>query len=170
MSDFDTYRWVIQEWLEIGEVQRASRLLDKLSVATKEISDFQELVVQTSAFKEADALGITVRPVGYDAAEGPFVLSARDRRGIYLSTWYQGRVEAVDTERVTLVLATTTEPKRVFRKSLTLLEWDKLCNLPPDVGWFVEIGEYGDEVQIARFIPLPKKSTHFPEDRLEKNK
>lgn len=158
------HRWVIQEWLEMGEVQRAEKLLNKLSTVTREIPDFQDLVVETSAFKEADALGVTVRPVGYDGDGGPYVLSANDRRGTPLSNWYQARVESVDNEQATLILATTTPPKRVFRKSIPLVEWDKLCNLPPEQGWFVEIGEYGDEVQIARLAPAPIRPIRKPYD------
>lgn len=73
---------------------------------------------------------------------GPYGLPP-SHKGQTLGQWYQGKVEEVVGATVTVRFATTTEPLRIFRKTLTDFPF------PAFVNCFFEAGEYGDDIQYA---------------------
>jgi tetratricopeptide (TPR) repeat protein len=161
------HSWIVRSSLDVGDLELARKVLATLTPQDmKTCSRLQKLQEELQQYEEIEALGEPVYPSSVKIVERwkkPLLLPEvivvpRSRRGAprerRLRDWYPGRVEAIDGNVVTLVLA---EPgtKRLFTVEV---EQEKLVQAAsyegPKVGRFLEYGEYEGQVAHVRYHPL----------------
>ncbi len=152
------HRWVVKAWLDAGEVKRARVVLDDVpseAWSAERSEELRKLEVRLLEAEEALELGATVRPpnLAVRAPDRWRPLTPLPKEGRV--AWYPGRVEAVD-DRVEIVVVADPEVRkrrRVLRSRISRQVWDEACKVPPEVGLFIEVGDYGDRQVI---LPLPR--------------
>lgn len=161
------HSWIARSALDVGDLELARKVLATLTPQDiKTCSRLLKLQEELQQYEEIEALGEPVYPSSVKIVERwkkPLLLPEvivvpRSRRGAprerRLRDWYPGRVEAIDGNVVTLVLA---EPgtKRLFTVEV---EQEKLVQAAsyegPKVGRFLEYGEYEGQVAHVRYHPL----------------
>lgn len=153
------HRWVATAWLDVGELKRARLVLDSVPSSARRDDRWRALEHRLLDAEEALRLGEVVRPNAMPMEDRwvPVELPDYDENDVALGAWYPARVRSVTHDRVELVIGVPDadpDKRYVVEKVMTHEAWLRAARLSPREGMFVELGEYGDDVRIAR---LPSK-------------
>jgi tetratricopeptide (TPR) repeat protein len=151
------HRWVVQDWLEYGEVAEARSAFDVIPpIVVRTEYHLRRLGERLEDIEEALKLGDSVYPEYIDIErrwQRPFVLP-RAFNGKQLVKWFPGRVVTADATGVTLLVA-TTDKSRMVVNHLDASEWAAAgwgASPAESNGYFVEVGVYGDHE--LKIMPL----------------
>lgn len=160
------HRWVVERWLDAGEVERARAALEVLSAdLIQRVPPLGDLAWRLADAEESKALGESVYPPGVHPDERwkqpgdiPIEIDGRSLR-----SWHPARVVSVDDDAIEIVIADPRpEPRNSELKSLALSrdEWKQLTAgepPPPECSyWFLARYERGfDRLFRHRATPPP---------------
>lgn len=163
------HRWVVQSWLDQGEVEFAREAFDAIPPSVVESADALRLLEERLLdAEEARDLGESVYPASVSASERwlhPRHLKDVNDRGSPLRTWYPGRVVSTSDEGVVIVFAVPDpdpDRRRVKLRDMTTGEWDAFSDARPE--GFVEIGTYADGSTVILPINDPVPAWANPVD------
>ncbi|MCW5809778.1 MAG: hypothetical protein KIT84_02085 [Labilithrix sp.] len=145
--------WVVNEWLDAGEVERAARAYRM--IPRQWLGEHVVLERLRQRFEdalEAVALGESVYPADFPIAKRWLrpVLLERTWGGQELADWMPGRVLSVDAEGVTFVGALVQSERRVFKRTVAATEWTEWSGSAAEPDQFFEMGFYGEERAMVR--------------------
>jgi tetratricopeptide (TPR) repeat protein len=156
------HRWVVQAWLDRGEVERARRVFNAIPLhVISEHRKLQELRHRLEDAEEVRQLGESVYPAGTP-------MEARWRESLYLERvnphgaplreWFPGRVVHASSRGVRVVVATPDarpEARQVVVRELTRDQWRRATGgtALPRADSFIEVGTYEDD--LLRIVPVP---------------
>lgn len=157
------HRWIVEAWLDAGEVELAREVFDAVHPATIAREDgLRALEATLLDAEEAQALGESVYP-----ASTPLDKRWLARRvvpdvcasGAERIAWYPGRVVDRTAEGVLLVFA-IPDPRRDARRArsreLSADEWQRAAGRPiGEAHGFIEIGSYADGSLVIEPIDEP---------------
>jgi tetratricopeptide (TPR) repeat protein len=168
------HRWVVEEWLEAGEVGRARQAFDEIPRALiQRLTDLANLEWRLLDAEEAKDLGESVYPVGMPMdqrwTEPPAAVWKRTETGALLEEWYPGRIVEANKTRVAAAFA-TREPnrsaRRVIRTEISAQRWKDVggWGLPEDAEGFLVLAYYegGFEHVFQVTAPLPPWERNRP--------
>lgn len=165
----NVHRWVVQAWLNSGEVERARKVFDDIPPDVVALSPkLQRLRQHLGDAEEVRQLGEPVYPADTPVElrwKQPLYLDPVDARGQPLQAWFPGRVVRAVAHGIRVVVATpepSPESRQLVVKDLARDEWRKATGTAslPRVGTFIEVGTYQDGR--LRIVLVPKDATLRP--------
>jgi tetratricopeptide (TPR) repeat protein len=164
MPDFagQFHRWVARSALDAGDLVLAQEVLGTLpAFEVKHNPKLAPLLAELDYLLDIDRLGEPVYPLGVPADKrwkNPYLVpqelgASECGRRVRLLAFYPGRIAAIEGGQVTFVLVDPRQdPPALFTLELSERELGEIGPPePPQVGRFVELGHYEDDVTRVRY-------------------
>ncbi len=158
----NVHRWVVQSWLDRGEVERARRVFNAVPLeVVREHRKLQELRQRLMDAEEARQLGEPVYPASTPVElrwKEPLHLERVNPHGALLREWFPGRVVRASPRSISVVVATPEVgpvSRQVVVKELTRDQWRRATGSTalPRADTFIEVGTYEDGLLRIELIP-----------------